>query len=145
MHLPKSNHIFLMCIFLFGAFATILSGKTTHKIKPLANSPGIYFERIQDLYYTEIDWKVLIFIDITLMQYHPALIIQTIRPTRKKCVGSKRTPSFAIPFSTLPTCKEINNRTKVYYHELISSMKEAESIDNSMPSKHMKRRGSSVH
>ena len=35
--------------------------------------------------------------------------------------------------------QEINNRTKVYYDELISSMKEVESIDYSMPSKHMKR------
>ena len=114
--------------------------KAIHKIQPLVNNPGIYFERMQDLYYTEMDWKVLVFIDITPMQYNPALIIQTLLTIKEKCIKTQKEPFFCNTLlERMYYMQEINNRIKSYYDELISSMKEVELIDYSMSSKHAKR------
>ena len=79
---------------LLAILAIISMGRATHKIQPLANNPGIYFERIQDLYYTEMDWKVLVFIDITSMQYNPALITQTLLTIKEKCIKTQKESFF---------------------------------------------------
>ena len=120
--------------------AIIMMGNATHKIQPLTNSPGIYFERIQDLYYTETDWKVLVFIDIAPMQYNTSLITQTLQTIKEKCLKTQKDPFFCnVLLERMNYIQKINNRTQGYYDELLNSMKEAESIDYSMPSKHMKR------
>ena len=49
---------------------SLLKAEQIHRIQSLENNPGLYFERLQDVFFTETDWKVTIFIDITPLHYN---------------------------------------------------------------------------
>ena len=106
----------------------------THRIQPLKNNPGLYFERMQDVYFTETDWKVIVFINIIPLHYNASFYNATLDNIKTRCKGNQKYPELCGGLvERIYLLKEINKRIQVHYDELIDTMSEVEPIDYSIP------------
>ena len=116
-------------------FAMMLIGaEQTHRIQPLANNRGLYYERMQDVYFTETDWKVIVFIDITPLHYNATYYNTTLDNIKTACKEKQKYPELCgglVERTFL--LKEINKKIQAHYDELIDTMSEVEPIDYSTP------------
>ena len=109
---------------------SLLKAEQTHRIQPLENNPGLYFERMQDIFFTETDWKVTIFIDITPLHYNATYFHNILTDIKEKCRKTQEHPALCEALvETTYLLKNINKRVQLLHEELLNSMSEVEPTD----------------
>ena len=113
---------------------SLLKAEQTHRTQPLESNPGLYYERMQDVYFTETDWKVIEFIDINPLHYNATYYNITLDIIKTKCKENQKYPKLCGGLvERIYLLKEINKRINVHYDELMDTMSEVEPIDYSTP------------
>ena len=128
------NLLMIQFLLMRSPLSTESKTEHTHKIQPLENNPGLYFERMQDVFFTETDWKVIIFIDLAPLHYNATYFHNALTDIRTRCRKIQEHPALCEGLvERTYMLKEINRRVQVHYEELLDTMNEVEPIDYSTP------------
>lgn len=90
-------------------------------------NPSIYFERLEDIHYTQADWKIAVFLDIVPLQFNATLMNHTIQSIRYSC---KHHPYFCGVLTKI--LNYVETKTKIVtniYEDMIESISEVEPFD----------------
>ena len=92
------------------------------RVKP---NPGIYYERIPDIHYTETDWKIITY--IKSLHYNAFYFTQNLQKLRNSCVHNQDYPDlYDSLVKRIYFIDAINKAIENLYNNLIDSMKEVE-------------------
>ena len=121
-----------MMMFLILLTTTVVSinCEQTYRVQTLNPNPGIYFEKIQDIHYTETDRKIIIFINIKPLHYNAYHFTRTLQKIRDSCVHNQDYPDLCDSLvKRIYFIDPINKAIEYLYNNLIDSMKEVEQSD----------------
>ena len=117
----------MMFLILLTTTVVSINCEQTYRVQTLNPNPGIYFERIQDIHYTETDWKIIIFINIKPLHYNIYHFTRTLQKLRDFCVHNQDYPDLCdFLVKRIYFIAAINKATMNLYNNLLDSMKEVE-------------------
>ena len=117
----------MILLILLATTVAPIDCEQTYRVQSLNPNPGIYYERIQDIHYTETDWKIIIFINIKPLQYNSYHFTRTLQKLRDSCVHHQDYPDLCDSLvKRIYFIDAINKNTMNLYNNLIDSMKEVE-------------------
>ena len=116
----------MVIIFLLWLISICEAQTKTHYTIPIDNNPGIYFERIKDIRYTQTDWKILVYIDTNPIHFDAAGMYSTIYQVNQTCTNSIRCRFI---FKRLEFIWARIHKVRETHEILIDIMKEVEGQD----------------
>lgn len=114
----------ILILLMIGTARTMLK---RYVVEEIDRNPGIYYEHLNDVRFTRADWRIIVYVDITRLDFNATGFKNTLQAIRKSCTDF---PFLCQAFTQRITYVDNElNKVKEIYENLIDSINEVEPMD----------------